>query len=140
MRPYIAVRCWEEELRPTAIALLIAFLLCPAFSAESEHGSVCVAPVPVEPPSTAATPELFCHSGSLSLKIDKQQAVPWPHKESLKIEGLDLTQRHRVMILCDGKPQQSFRFRFSEFKTKQPCLFINDLYQTAQLWESKQSP
>ena len=119
---------------------VIAFLLCSAFSAESEQGSVCVAPVPVEPPSTAGTPELFCHSGNLSLKIDKQQAVSWPHKESLKLESLDITQRHRVTILCDGKPQPSFGFRFSNFKTKQLCLFINDLYQTVQLWEeSKQS-
>jgi hypothetical protein len=119
---------------------VIAFLLCTAFSSESENGSVCVAPLPVEPPSTAATPELFCHSGNLSLKIDKQQVASWPRQESLKIESLDLTQRHRVTILCDGKPQQSFGFRFSDFKTKQLCLFINDLYQTAQLWDSKQSP
>jgi hypothetical protein len=130
--------CQEEALRPTAFLPVIAFLLCTAFSAESEKGSVCVAPLPVEPPSTAATPELFCHSGNLSLKIDKQQVVSWPRQESLKIESLDLTQRHRVTILCDGKPQQSFGFRFSDFKSKQLCLFINDLYQTAQLWESKQ--
>ena len=44
------------------------------------------------------------------------------------------------MVLCNGKPQQSFRFRFSEFKTKELCLFINDLYQTAQLWEARKSP
>jgi hypothetical protein len=131
----------EEELRPTAFVPVLAFLLCSTFSAESEQGSVCVAPVPVEPPSTAATAEFFCHSGSFSLKIDKQQAFPWPRKESLKIEGLNITQRHRVTILCDGKPQQSFGFRFCDFKTKQLCLFINDLYQTAQLWEeSKRSP
>jgi len=127
------VQTGEGGLRPTAIALLTAPLVCPAFSAESEHGSVCVAPVPPEPPSTAATEELFCHSGNLSLKIDKQQVIPWPHKESLRIEALDLTQRHRVVVLCDGKPQQSFGFRFSEFKTKRLCLFINDLYQTVQL-------
>ena len=127
-------------MKQTAIALSIVFLPCPAFSAEPERGSVCVAPVSVEPPITAATAELFCHSGILSFKIDNQQVVPWPHKESLTIEGLDLAQGHRVMVLCDGKPQQSFRFRFSEFKTKQPCLFINDLYQTAQPWEPKKSP
>jgi hypothetical protein len=127
-------------LKTTAVALLLIFSLCPVFSAESEDGSVCVAPIPVQPPSTAATPELFCHSGNLSLKIDSQQVFPWPRKEGLKIEHLDLTQRHLVVVLCDAKPQQSFKFRFSEFKTKRLCLFINDLYQTAQLWEPKQSP
>jgi len=83
---------------------------------------------------------LFCGSGKLSLRIDTLQAVPWPNKKSLKIEDLDLTSRHRVVISCDGKPQQSFRFRFSEFKTGDLCLFINELYQTAQLWEPKQAP
>jgi hypothetical protein len=44
------------------------------------------------------------------------------------------------MVLCDGKPQQSFRFRFSTFKSNRLCLFINDLYQTVQLWKLKESP
>src|SRR5438034_3924687 len=107
-------------MRRTAIPVFMVFLLCRAFSAGSEHGSLCVAPVSVDPPSTAA-PGLFCDPGNLSLRIDAQQGVPWPRKESLKIEHLDLTQRHRVTVLCDGKPQQSFTFRFSEFKTRQLC-------------------
>ncbi len=127
-------------MRPAAIALLIASLVSPALSAESERGSVCVAPIPKGPPRTAATPDLFCGSGKLSLRIDTLQAVPWPNKKSLKIEDLDLNFPHRVVISCDGKPQQSFKFRFSEFKTRELCLFINDLYQTAQLWEPKQAP
>ena len=40
------------------------------------------------------------------------------------------------MISCDGKPQQSFSFRFAELKTNDLCLFINDLYKTAQLREA----
>jgi hypothetical protein len=126
-------------MRSLAIPLLLLLFLRATFSYGSDRGSVCVAPVPATPPSTAATPELACHSGNLSLKIDKQQTIPWPQKESIKIEGLDPTLRHRVTVMCDAKPQQSFTFRVSEFK-REPCLFINDLYQTAQLWESKQSP
>jgi len=127
-------------LRQAAVALLIAFLVSPAGSAEPERGSVCVAPIPKEPPRTAATPDLFCSSGKLSLKIDSLQAVPWPNQKSLKIGDLDLNSAHRVVVLCDGKPQQSFKFRFSEFKTGRMCLFINDLYQTAQLWEPRRAP
>ena len=119
-------------MRSTGIALLIVFLLCPAFADESENGSLCVTPAPAQPDPRSA-PGLACLSGKLSLKIDTRQAVPWPHKECVKIEGLDLKQRHRVTILCDGKHEQSFSFRFSEFKSKQPCLFITDLYKTAQL-------
>jgi hypothetical protein len=70
------------------------------------EGSVCVAPVPVEPPSTAA-PGLGCPSGNLSLRIDARKVVSWPHEKSLKIEDLDLVQRPRVAILCDGKPAPS---------------------------------
>jgi hypothetical protein len=125
-------------LKTTVLALSLGFLLSPVSDAQIVQGSVCVAPVPVESPTTSA-PGLEC-SGNLSLKIDGRKGVPWPHKESLHIEHLDLAQPHRVTVLCDGKPQQSFRFRFSEFKTKALCLFINDLYQTVQLWEARQSP
>jgi len=127
-------------MRPTVAALLIACLACPAASVESEHGAVCVAPVPLGRPITSATHELVCQTGNLSLKVDKQPEILWPHKHGIKIESLDITQSHRVVVFCDEKAQQSFSFRFSEFKTKKLCLFINDLYQTAQLWESSRSP
>jgi hypothetical protein len=126
-------------LRPTLVAVLIACLACPAFSGESEHGALCVAPVPLGHPITSATHELICQTGNLSLKVDKQQAILWPHKDSLKMENLDIAQSHRIVILCDDQAQQSFNFRFSEFKTKKLCLFVNDLYQTAQLWESSKT-
>jgi hypothetical protein len=53
---------------------------------------------------------------------------------------MDLREKHRVMVLCDGKPHQQFTFRFSEFKGGKACLFLNDLYWTAQLWAPKQAP
>jgi len=58
----------------------------------------------------------------------------------VKIDALDAAAAHRVVISCNGKPQQSFRFRFSDFKTRELCLFINDFCKTAQLWESKGTP
>ena len=59
----------------------------------------------------------------------------WPTKESVKIDGLAIPGGHRVVVLCGGKPQQSFWFRFSESETPELCLFLNDLYKTAQLWK-----
>jgi hypothetical protein len=56
------------------------------------------------------------------------------------VDGLDISARHRVVVYCDKKPQQSFSFRFSEFKAKRLCLFLNDLYETVQLWEPSQAP
>ena len=109
-------------------------------AAGAQGGSVCVAPVPKKPTPYAATPGFFCPSEKLALRIDTLQERSWPINESVKIDGLGVTIGHRVVIFCDGKPQQSFKFRFSDYKTRQLCLFINDLYKTAQLWESKQSP
>jgi hypothetical protein len=125
-------------MKTTAVAVAIVFLLSPVSDAQSEQGSLCVAPISVERPTTFA-PGLHC-SGSLSLKIDTQKAIPWPQTASLRIEQLDLAQRHRVTVLCDGKPQQSFAFRFSGSKTEELSLFINSFYQTVQLWEPRQSP
>lgn len=126
-------------MRISSIILLALSLLSPAFPTESGLGFVCIAPVP-EKPTPRSAPGLFCDSTKLSVKIDAQQPIAWPIKESVKIDALDVTATHRVVVFCNGKPQQSFKFRFSEFKTKELCLFINDLYKTAQLWESKGTP
>jgi hypothetical protein len=119
--------------------LLFAVLFRPAFGADT-HGSVCVAPTPQGPPRTVGSPELFCRSGRVSFKIDSQPAILFSHGVSKAIEVLDVAQKHRVLILCDGKPQQSFTFHFATFQSTDLCLFINDLYQTAQLWERARSP
>ena len=78
-----------------------------------------------------------CDGDHYSLKIDDRPFVDWP-AASARIDGLDPAVRHRVVIRCDGKPHQAFGFRFSEFHSKNElCLFINDLYRTANLWDSK---
>jgi hypothetical protein len=104
-----------------------------------EPASVCVAPVP-EKADRFSAPGFFCDPKSLTLRIDKQEPMPWPIKGSLKIDAVDASASHRVVVYCGGKPQQSFRFRFSEFKTKDLCLFLNDLYKTVQLAEAEQCP
>jgi hypothetical protein len=125
-------------MRTRWVALLTALVVNSVSSAESEFGSVCIAPV-LEKPDPRSAPSLFCDSEKLSLKIDAK-AMPWPIKESVRIAALDAAARHAVVILCDGKPQQSFAFRFSEYKASELCLFLNSLYKTAQLWEVKRCP
>jgi hypothetical protein len=120
-----------------ALFLIVAFINPNCF-AEPESGSLCIAPALFDPKETSA-PGLYCEAEKFSVKIDAQ-VTAWPIKESIKLAGLDLNIRHRVIVLCDHKPQQSFTFRFSEFKTKRLCLFLNDLYRTAQLWEAKRAP
>jgi hypothetical protein len=82
----------------------------------------------------------LCDSGRLSLRVDHRPIQSWPKSESMKIDGLSTTGRHRVVVYRAEKAQQSFTFRFSDFKSPKPCLFLNDLYWTAQLWGSHQAP
>jgi hypothetical protein len=105
---------------------------------ESGSGSLCIAPARFDP-KNASAPGLYCDAEKFSLKIDAQ-ATAWPLKVSVKLTGLDLSTRHRAIVYCDHKSQQSFSFRFSEYRTKQLCLFLNDLYRTAQLWDAKKAP
>jgi hypothetical protein len=125
-------------MRSILTPLLIVALFNLNSPAQSETGSVCVAPARFDP-KNASAPGLYCEAEQFSLKIDAQ-VMAWPIKESVSFAGLDLSSRHRVIVLCNHKPQQSFTFRFSEFKSKQPCLFLNDLYRTVQLSESKRAP
>jgi hypothetical protein len=132
---------YGNQLRLTAIALLLLVLACPAFSSQSELGWLCVSPVPARPPSNV--PGSLCNSGMLTLRVDTRDSVPWPHKESFKIDNLDLTQSHLVVASCDGKPIQSFRFHFSELKANGLCLTFQDMfdgYEGMRLWDAKRAP
>lgn len=109
----------------------------PAFQQAS--GQICVAPYP-EPicgvdGCLTGYPEFSCTTDNVSLKIDSRKPVPWPKKGCMKVDGLATNVSHRVTLLCEnGKPQQSFKFRFSQFKTNNVCLWVNDLYRSLQLW------
>jgi hypothetical protein len=126
------------KMRLARIAFTITALAGLALTADPETGSVCVAQVPAKPDPRSAS-GLFCSSEKLSLKIDAT-TIDWPIKESVRIDALNTSVKHRVAVLCDHKPQQSFGFRFSDFKTTELCLFLNDLYKTVQLQEIKQCP
>ena len=126
-------------MKPKLFAIVIAGILCPTVSSKPGSGSLCVAPV-AEKLIPMAAAGLICASEKLSFSIDSKPKKTWPIKESIKFDGLDLSASHSVVIFCDDKAQQSFKFRYSDFKARKLCLFINDLYKTAQLWEDKQSP
>jgi hypothetical protein len=62
-------------------------------------------------------------SEGLQVKIDKRPAAPWPLRESLKIEGLDLKERHLLVVVDGhGKPVESLWFRFSSYKSVHLCM------------------
>src|SRR5713101_6792731 len=119
------------RIKPIAVLpVLTAFLLCLSLSAEPGSGTVCIAPNSVEPP-TLVSPGGAYNPATLLLKIDKRKAIPWPHKESFKIEGLDLKERHLVVLISDGKRIESFWFRFADFKSANLCVAY-DGYQGVQ--------
>lgn len=125
--------------------LLLVLLSHPAFPLENETGTICVAPLPratrgPDGSFRSGDPALVCKSLNYSLKIDRLQAVPWPTMESVTIRNVAVAGRHRVVVLCENKPSQTFTFQFSEFKDKKLCLFFNDLYWTVQLWPDKRCP
>ena len=76
-----------------------------------------------------------CSSANFSFRIDDGPVQKWPRGQPVRAGGLDVAVRHRIRTYCDGKPHQSFSFRYSDYKSTELCLFLNDLYFTPQLWE-----
>jgi hypothetical protein len=101
----------------------------------NENGSVCVLPNSPERP-TRFSPGGEYNPKTLKLQIDKQEPIPWPHKEPVLIDGLDLQSKHLVVLISDGKRIQSFRFKFSEDDGAKLCIYF-DGYQGVQLGNKK---
>ena len=118
------------------IALVLPFSAC--VLGQPEGRSLRVAP------NSGATPETcapgLCDGGELSFKIDGGPVQPWPKSEILVISGLSATERHRIAVYRAAKRQQSFSFSFSNFQAQEPCLFLDNMYWTARLWETRRAP
>jgi hypothetical protein len=117
--------------------LTLVLSLCQIAVAQAHAGTVCVAARAATPfrgqviPSTGEV-----SSGGLRIKIDKRQAVPWPQRKSLKIEGLDLSERHLLAVIdSGGKSVESVWFRFSQYKSPGLCMAY-DGYQGIGLQEA----
>src|SRR5882672_8712064 len=128
--------------RSIAIVLAMAFAASHAQQSPSESGAVppndhgergtiCVLPNSPEPP-TRISPGGEYNPSTLTLRIDKQEPIRWPHKQPVLIDGLDLQTNHLVVLTSDGKRIQSFRFKFSEDDDAKLCIYF-DGYQGVQL-------
>jgi hypothetical protein len=107
------------------IAIAILLLIPHLSTAQGATGSVCVAARVDDPfwKEPATLPNGQINSHGLRVKVDKTPAVTWPDRKSLKIDGLDISQRHVVVVLsADGKPIESVRFKFSEYKSGELCM------------------
>jgi hypothetical protein len=115
------------------IVVLIAISLLASLAFAQQHdraGTVCVLPNSPDPP-TRISPGGDYNPSTLTISIDSQKPVLWPHTQIVKIEELDLTERHLIVLRSDGKRIQSFRFRFSGYKDTKLCVSF-DGYQGVQ--------
>jgi hypothetical protein len=128
----------KTEFFVLTFVLVISHLAC-----AQQSGSVCVAarvddPFWKEPPTL---PNGQVNTHGLQVKVDKSTATSWPERKSLKIDGLDTSERHLLVVLdARGKPVESVRFKFSEYKSTNLCAFY-DGYQGIGLKDAtRQTP
>jgi hypothetical protein len=103
----------------------------PVSRAPSQTGTICVLPNSSEPPARISPGGAY-NPATLAVRIDKRKPILWPHKDPIRIETLNLNERHLVVLASDGKRIQSFWFRFSDFKDVELCLYF-DGYEGVQL-------
>lgn len=124
-------------MRIVVRVFVVVFLICFSIMAQSRRGTLSVMPNSSKPPMRVSPGQVY-NPATLTLKIDKRTPIPWPHKESVTIDDLDVNDRHLVVLTSDGKTVQSFWFRFSDYKATDLCIGF-DGYQGVQLHE-KNSP
>jgi hypothetical protein len=125
--------------------VLFILLLGSALAQVSKNtGAICLAPVPKgnDFETGLGNPSGGGRSFNFSVQINNGKLMTFSHTESILVSHLELEAKHRVKVFRDGKPFASFSFKFSEYKRhpKKLCLFINELYETWQLWDDKDCP
>jgi hypothetical protein len=118
------------------VALVLAISHCA--TAQQATGGVCVAARVDDPlwKQPAIPPNGEINSFGFRVKIDKRPAVAWPERKSLRIDGLDISEQHLAVVLdSDGKPIESVRFRFSDYKSTELCMAY-DGYQGIRLQDA----
>lgn len=123
--------------------LLLLLFISQYTVAQQNTGTLCVAARIDDPfwKESASLPNGKINSHGLRFKIDKRPVVGWPERQALQIDGLDITERHLVVVLdSHGKPMESVWFRFSEFKSANVCMAY-DGYQGIGLQDrSRRTP
>jgi hypothetical protein len=105
-----------------AVIVLVGLLLALPTSGEPKTGTLCVIP---DPPGCCRLVTVPFDLKTLMFRIDNGNKTPWPQKPGSKIEGLTLEEKHLVVVYSAGKPIQSFRFRFTDYKETELCLLFD---------------
>jgi hypothetical protein len=120
------------------IVITLVLLVSLSAVAQKGTGNVCIAARIDDPfwKESAILPNGDINSHGLKLKVDKRPAEEWPQRKSLKIDGLATSERHLLVVLdSSGKPIESVRFRFSDYKSTDLCMAY-DGYQGISLQEA----
>jgi hypothetical protein len=130
--------CFGGVVRAHFIAWTLVLLISQFTCAQEGSGSVCIAARADDPfwkeSATLSSGQINSHG--LKVKIDKRPATAWPEQKSLKIEELDISERHLLVVLdSTGKPIESVRFKFSDYKSTELCMDY-DGYQGIGLREA----
>lgn len=104
-----------------AFILLGLLFACPS-PAEPKTGMLCVIP---DPPAARYYASVPFDLKTLMFRIDDGKKTAWPQRTGFKIEGLNLSKRHLVVVYSWGRPIQSFKFRFTDYKEAELCLLFD---------------
>jgi hypothetical protein len=107
-------------------------------TAQRGKGSICVAARIDDPfwKESATLPNGDINSHGLKVRVDRRPVEEWPQRKSLKIDGLDTTEPHLLVVLdSSDKPIESVRFMFSDYKSTELCMTY-DGYQGIGLQEA----
>ena len=127
-----------DIVRTALTVLMLVLLVSISANTQQTTGSVCVAARIDDPffkePATLPNGEINSHG--LKVRVDKRPVEEWPQRKSLKIEGLDTSEQHLLAALDSrGKPIESVRFKFSQYKSTDLCMAY-DGYQGIGLQEA----
>jgi hypothetical protein len=107
------------------MAVALVLLVSIPGTAQRDMGSVCVAARIDDPffKEPAVLPNGDINSHGLKVRVDTRPVMEWPQRKSLKIDGLDTTARHLLVVLdSSGKAIQSVHFKFSDYQSTELCM------------------
>ena len=102
-------------------------------------GSVCVAPVakPNDGVKSLSNPSGGNKIQQYTVQIDGLKRIEVAADHGVSIDGIETAGRHSVKIMGDGKAVTAFHFQFSQYSSRDLCLWMKPLYETWSLTEAK---
>jgi hypothetical protein len=113
-----------DIVKPGLMTFTLILLVSNPGAAQRGTGSVCVVARIDDPfwkePATLPNGEINSHG--LKVRVDRRPVEEWPQRKSLKIDGLDISERHLLAVLdSGGKSIESVRFNFGDYNGTDLC-------------------